>query len=127
MEITKNIKENILFFLFRSAQHAGLKSRSLRCSDALSDALAATVAKTKAASQQFPCAAAVAEMAEAARTLAARAQDLRRILVRSTELPASGDTPLTPATAIAPSVPTTPLTPLTPHNSGTPSFAALQI
>lgn len=66
-------------------------------------------------------------MAEAARTLAARAQDLRRILVRSAEPPASVDTPLTPATAIAPSVPTTPLTPLTPHNSGTPSLAALQI
>lgn len=116
----------IFIFFTRSAQHAGLKSRALRCSDALSDALAATVAKTKAAAQQFPCAAAVAEMAEAARTLAARAQDLRRVLVRSAE-PPSVDTPLTPATAIAPSVPTTPLTPLTPHNSGTPSLAALQI
>ncbi|KAL0871823.1 hypothetical protein ABMA27_004301 [Loxostege sticticalis] len=111
----------------RSAQHASLKSRALRCSDALSDALAATVAKTKAAAQQFPCAGAVAEMAEAARTLAARAQDLRRVLVRAAD-PPPHDTPLTPATAVAPSAPTTPLTPLTPHNnSGTPSLAALQI
>ncbi|XP_047993405.1 breast cancer anti-estrogen resistance protein 1 isoform X1 [Leguminivora glycinivorella] len=84
----------------RSAQHAGLKSRALRCSDALSDALAATVAKTKAAAQQFPCASAVAEMAEAARTLAARAQELRRVLVRAADPPV--DTPLTPATAVAP-------------------------
>ncbi|XP_073947046.1 serine_rich_CAS and FAT-like_CAS_C domain-containing protein p130CAS isoform X4 [Choristoneura fumiferana] len=109
----------------RSAQHAGLKSRALRCSDALSDALAATVAKTKAAAQQFPCASAVAEMAEAARTLAARAQDLRRVLVRAADPPP--DTPLTPATAVAPSAPTTPLTPCTPHNPAPPSLATLQI
>ncbi|XP_063382414.1 breast cancer anti-estrogen resistance protein 1 isoform X3 [Cydia fagiglandana] len=109
----------------RSAQHAGLKSRALRCSDALSDALAATVAKTKSAAQQFPCASAVAEMAEAARTLAARAQELRRVLVRAADPPA--DTPLTPATAVAPSAPTTPLTPCTPHNPNPPSLATLQI
>ncbi|XP_063363125.1 breast cancer anti-estrogen resistance protein 1 isoform X3 [Cydia amplana] len=109
----------------RSAQHAGLKSRALRCSDALSDALAATVAKTKSAAQQFPCANAVAEMAEAARTLAARAQELRRVLVRAADPPA--DTPLTPATAVAPSAPTTPLTPCTPHNPTPPSLATLQI
>ncbi|XP_061715004.1 breast cancer anti-estrogen resistance protein 1 isoform X2 [Cydia pomonella] len=109
----------------RSAQHAGLKSRALRCSDALSDALAATVAKTKSAAQQFPCASAVAEMAEAARTLAARAQELRRVLVRAADPPA--DTPLTPATAVAPSAPTTPLTPCTPHNPTPPSLATLQI
>ncbi|XP_063535279.1 breast cancer anti-estrogen resistance protein 1 [Cydia strobilella] len=109
----------------RSAQHAGLKSRALRCSDALSDALAATVAKTKSAAQQFPCASAVAEMAEAARTLAARAQELRRVLVRAADPPA--DTPLTPATAVAPSAPTTPLTPCTPHNLTPPSLATLQI
>ncbi|XP_049874208.1 breast cancer anti-estrogen resistance protein 1 [Pectinophora gossypiella] len=110
----------------RSAQHAGLKARALRCSDALSDALAATVAKTKAAAQQFPCASAVAEMAEAARTLAARAMELRRTLVRACDPPAA-DTPLTPATAVPPSLPTTPLTPLTPHNSGMPNIATLQI
>ncbi|XP_063623473.1 breast cancer anti-estrogen resistance protein 1 isoform X2 [Cydia splendana] len=109
----------------RSAQHAGLKSRALRCSDALSDALAATVAKTKSAAQQFPCASAVAEMAEAARTLAARAQELRRVLVRAADPPV--DTPLTPATAVAPSAPTTPLTPCTPHNPTPPSLATLQI
>ncbi|XP_037869765.2 breast cancer anti-estrogen resistance protein 1 isoform X1 [Bombyx mori] len=100
----------------RSAQHAGLKAKALRCSDALSDALAATVAKTKAAAQQFPCASAVAEMAEAARTLAARAHDLRRVLVRAADPPP--DSPLTPATAVPPSAPATPLT---------PSMAALQI
>ncbi|CAG9793949.1 unnamed protein product [Diatraea saccharalis] len=113
----------------RSAQHASLKSRALRCSDALSDALAATVAKTKAAAQQFPCASAVAEMAEAAKVLAARAQDLRRVLVRAADPPlAHPDTPLTPATAVPPSAPTTPLTPLTPHSgSGIPSLATLQI
>lgn len=68
-------------------------------------------------------------MAEAAKNLAARAQDLRRVLVRAADPPpAHTDTPLTPATAVAPSIPTTPLTPLTPHNnSGTPSLAALQI
>lgn len=122
-----NFFKGINCFFYRSAQHAGLKSRALRCSDALSDALAATVAKTKAAAQQFPCASAVADMADAARTLAARAQDLRRILVRSADPPAPPDTPLTPATAVAPSAPTTPLTPLTPHNPSTPSLASLQI
>lgn len=116
----------------RSASHVGLKARALRCSDALSDALAATVAKTKAAAQQFPCAHAVSEMAEAARLLAARAQELRRVLLRAAEPPSLGtDTPLTPATpatAVPPSIPHTPLTPLTPHDSsGTPSLATLQI
>ncbi|KAJ2943709.1 hypothetical protein O0L34_g16822 [Tuta absoluta] len=111
----------------RSATHTGLKAKALRCSDALSEALAATVAKTKAAAQQFPCASAVAEMADAARTLAARAQDLRRILVRAADPPATAETPLTPATAVAPSIPTTPITPLTPHNNVTGSFASLQI
>ncbi|XP_072947136.1 breast cancer anti-estrogen resistance protein 1 [Epargyreus clarus] len=111
----------------RSAQHAGLKAKALRCSDALSDALATTVAKTKAAAQQFPCASAVADMAEAARTLAARAHELRRALVRAAEPPPE---PLTPATTVPPSATTTPLTPLTPiasHNSATQSMAALQI
>ncbi|XP_013146851.1 PREDICTED: breast cancer anti-estrogen resistance protein 1 isoform X2 [Papilio polytes] len=99
----------------RSAQHAGLKSQALRCSDALSDALAVTVAKTKAAAQQFPCASAVAEMAEAARTLAARAQELRRALCRAAEPPTlSPATPATPATTVPPSAPATPLTPLAP-------------
>ncbi|XP_045495798.1 breast cancer anti-estrogen resistance protein 1 isoform X1 [Colias croceus] len=93
----------------RSAQHAGLKAKILRCSDALSDALATTVAKTKAAAQQFPCASAVAEMAESARTLAARAQELRRALVRAAEPPQD-----TPATTVPPSTTSTPLTPLTP-------------
>ncbi|XP_061378257.1 breast cancer anti-estrogen resistance protein 1 isoform X1 [Danaus plexippus] len=93
----------------RSAQHSGLKSKILRCSDALSDSLAATVAKTKAAALQFPCASAVAEMAEAARTLAARAQELRRALVRAAEPPQD-----TPSTTVPPSSTTTPLTPLTP-------------
>ncbi|XP_068618155.1 breast cancer anti-estrogen resistance protein 1 isoform X2 [Battus philenor] len=93
----------------RSAQHTGLKSKALRCSDALSDALAVTVAKTKAAAQQFPCASAVAEMAEAARTLSARAQELRRALVRAAEPPSAATTP---ATTVAPSAPGTPLTPL---------------
>ncbi|XP_075978459.1 serine_rich_CAS and FAT-like_CAS_C domain-containing protein p130CAS isoform X2 [Anticarsia gemmatalis] len=113
----------------RSAQHAGLKTQALRCSDALSDALAATVAKTKAAAQQFPCASAVGDMAEAAKALAARAQELRRVLVRAADPPPPPppDTPLTPATAVPPSAPTTPLTPLTPHNSAAPSLAALQI
>lgn len=115
----------------RSATHAGLKSRALRCSDALSDALAATVAKTKAAAQQFPCAHAVAEMAEAARSLALRAQELRRALLRAADPPpAPGDspqTPATPATAVPPSLPQTPLTPLTPHDSEPPSLATLQI
>lgn len=116
-----------MFIVTRSAQHAGLKTQALRCSDALSDALAATVAKTKAAAQQFPCAAAVGDMADAARALAARAQELRRVLVRAADPPPPPDTPLTPATAVPPSAPTTPLTPLTPHNSTTPSLAALQI
>lgn len=66
-------------------------------------------------------------MADAARILAARAQDLRKVLVRSADPPALVDTPLTPATTVAPSIPTTPLTPLTPLNSGTPSLATLQI
>uniref|UniRef100_A0A2A4JGZ2 Uncharacterized protein n=1 Tax=Heliothis virescens TaxID=7102 RepID=A0A2A4JGZ2_HELVI len=51
----------------RSARHSGLKTQALRCSDALSDALAATVAKTKAAAQQFPCAGAVSAVAAATR------------------------------------------------------------
>ncbi|XP_052754890.1 breast cancer anti-estrogen resistance protein 1 isoform X2 [Galleria mellonella] len=126
----------------RSAQHAGLKTKALRCSDALSDALATTVAKTKAAAQKFPCASAVAEMAEAARALAARAQELRRVLVRAADpppAPRAADPP-TPATAVPPSAPSTPLTPLTPHSphtphtphtphapSATPSLATLQI
>ncbi|XP_046968524.1 LOW QUALITY PROTEIN: breast cancer anti-estrogen resistance protein 1 [Vanessa cardui] len=83
----------------RSAQHAGLKAKILRCSDALSDALAATVAKTKAAALQFPCASAVADMADAARTLATRAQELRRALVRAAEPPQD----CTPATTVPPS------------------------
>ncbi|XP_059054032.1 breast cancer anti-estrogen resistance protein 1 isoform X2 [Achroia grisella] len=111
----------------RSAQHAALKTKALRCSDTLSDALATTVAKTKVAAQKFPCASAVAEMAESARTLAARAQELRRVLVRAADPPLPPASPLTPATAVPPSAPTTPLTPLTPHNSGTPSLATLQI
>ncbi|XP_050351549.1 breast cancer anti-estrogen resistance protein 1 isoform X2 [Nymphalis io] len=100
----------------RSAQHAGLKAKILRCSDALSDALAATVSKTKAAALQFPCASAVADMAEAARTLSTRAQELRRALVRAAEPPQDS----TPATTVPPSAsatPLTPLTPLAPHNS----------
>ncbi|XP_045487575.1 breast cancer anti-estrogen resistance protein 1 isoform X2 [Pieris rapae] len=109
----------------RSAQHAGLKAKMLRCSDALSDALAATVAKTKSAAQQFPCANAVAEMAEAARHLASRAQDLRRTLVRAAEPPQD-----TPATTVPPSATTTPLTPLTPitpiaPHLGSPSLPVL--
>ncbi|CAK1545002.1 unnamed protein product [Leptosia nina] len=106
----------------RSAQHAGLKAKILRCSDALSDALASIVAKTKAAAQQFPCANAVAEMAESARTLAARAQELRRTLVRAAEPPQD-----TPATTVPPSASTTPLTPLTPigPHIGTPSLPVL--
>ncbi|XP_030020030.1 breast cancer anti-estrogen resistance protein 1 isoform X3 [Manduca sexta] len=112
----------------RSAQHSGLKAKALRCSDALSDALAATVAKTKAAAQQFPCASAVAEMAEAARTLAARAQELRRALLRAADPQPAADTPATAVPPSAPATPLTPLTPLTPHtNPGTPSLAALQI
>lgn len=103
---------NIHMFRSRSAQHASLKAKALRCSDALSDSLAVTVAKTKAAAQQFPCASAVAEMAEAARTLAARAQDLRRALVRAAEPPSA--TPTTPATTVPHSAPSTPLTPIAP-------------
>lgn len=112
----------------RSAQHAALKARTQRCSDALWDALAATVAKTKAAAQQFPCAVAVADMADAARTLAARAQDLRRVLLRAADF--TPDTPVTPATAVPPSAPMTPLTPITPrtpHSPVPPSLASLQI
>ncbi|XP_053607049.1 breast cancer anti-estrogen resistance protein 1 isoform X2 [Plodia interpunctella] len=114
----------------RSAHHAGLKARALRCSDALSDALATTVAKTKSAAQQFPCASAVAEMADAARTLAARAQELRRVLVRAADPPPApvASPLLTPATTVPPSTATTPLTPLTPHNNTSiPSLATLQI
>lgn len=67
-------------------------------------------------------------MAEAARTLAARAQEIRRLLVRAADPPPAAETPLTPATAVPPSAPSTPLTPLTPHNnSSTPSLATLQI
>ncbi|XP_045450719.1 breast cancer anti-estrogen resistance protein 1 [Melitaea cinxia] len=107
----------------RSAQHAGLKAKILRCSDALSDALAATVSKTKAAAVQFPCASAVAEMAESARTLASRAQELRRALVRAAEPPPD----CTPATTVPPSATVTPLTPLTPLAPipGTPSLPVL--
>ncbi|XP_050675176.1 breast cancer anti-estrogen resistance protein 1 isoform X3 [Leptidea sinapis] len=108
----------------RSAQHTGLKAKILRCSDALSDALATTVAKTKTAAQQFPCASAVAEMAESARNLAARAQELRRALVRAAEPPQD----CTPATTVPPSSTTTPLTPLTPiapHNIGAPTLPVI--
>ncbi|XP_034831660.1 breast cancer anti-estrogen resistance protein 1 isoform X1 [Maniola hyperantus] len=108
----------------RSAQHAGLKAKILRCSDALSDALAATVTKTKAAALQFPCASAVTDMAESARTLASRAQDLRRALIRAAEPPQDS----TPATTVPPSSTTTPLTPLTPiapHGIGSPSLPVI--
>ncbi|CAK1586062.1 unnamed protein product [Parnassius mnemosyne] len=106
----------------RSAQHASLKAKALRCSDALSDALAVTVAKTKAAAQQFPCASAVADMAEAARALAARAHELRRALVRAAEPPpASPASPATPATPV-PVPPSGPATPLTPLASALPAL-----
>ncbi|XP_041987948.1 breast cancer anti-estrogen resistance protein 1 isoform X3 [Aricia agestis] len=110
----------------RSAQHAGLKTKVLRCSDALSEALAATVAKTKAAALQFPCAVAAAEMASSARNLAARATDLRRTLVHAAEPP---EALMTPATTVPPSsahTPLTPLTPMTPHaHNGTTSLPVL--
>ncbi|KAG7295970.1 hypothetical protein JYU34_021062 [Plutella xylostella] len=96
----------------RSASHAGLKTRALRASDALSDALANLVNKTRVAAQQFPCAHAVGEMAAAARLLASRAQDLRRVLLRAAE-PAAPETPV-PSDA------------LTPHDPA-PALAALQI
>lgn len=99
----------------RNARHAGLKSKALRCSDALSDALAVTVAKTKTAAQQFPCAGAVNDMAEAVKVLSARAQDLRRVLLRAAD-PAPA-----PAATATPPAPVTPLTPLTP------SIASLKI
>ncbi|GBP18975.1 Breast cancer anti-estrogen resistance protein 1 [Eumeta japonica] len=103
----------------RSAQHAALKAHALRCSNALSDALAHTVAKTKEAAQRFPCANAVTEMAESARMLAARAQDLRRVLLRAADPPPL-DSPSTPATTV-------PLTPNTPNTPNTPSHITAPI
>lgn len=111
----------------KSASHIGLKARALKCSDALSDALANTVSKTKIAAQQFPCAHAVGEMAEAARHLASRAQELRKVLLRAADVPVldTPQTPGTPGTAVPPSAP---LTPMTPHSRAeTPSLASLQI
>lgn len=108
----------------RTAHHATFKTSILRCSDAMSDALARTVSKTKTAAQKFPCASAVHDMGEAVKVLAERALDLRRCLIRAAD-PLSADTVSTPGTTVPHSLATTPMTPVTPLTPGTLSLTSL--
>lgn len=69
----------------RNVVQAEIRTRVLNCANALSDALATSVAKTKHAAQQFPSVTAVQEMVDSVVDISHLARDLKLSLVQAAQ------------------------------------------
>lgn len=77
---TAVIKVSVFLQVHRNVTSGEVRARVLACANVLSDALAATVHKTKRAAQQFPSVTAVQDMVDSVVDISHLARDLKMSL-----------------------------------------------
>lgn len=78
---------NIGDTVHRNVTRNDIKTRILHCANALNDALAQTVNKTKQAAQYFPSVTTVQEMVDSVVDVSHFAKDLKVAMIQSAQLP----------------------------------------